>query len=133
MSLLTLADAIITQLVAGGAKNPHLADFEARPTGPYTRVYSDPGFAYANGYDGKSNRVSVRWQIISVTNSRRGVLDMVGDVRNALTDFSPGGTPESGRLSEEFAGPVFEIEDAPLDVRFSLTLNYVMTTHRGEV
>lgn len=134
MSMRSLAEAIVAQMSANGCKNPMLAiDLKETPTGPYTMVYFDPGIAFSNGYDGKANRVSLRWQVMSVSNSERAVLDMAKDVRDALTDFSPGATRESGRMTEEFSGPAISTNSAPLDSRYSLTLNYVMTTHRGEV
>ena len=135
MSMKTLSEAIVARLAGMGVKNPMLPDDPKRqtPNGPYTVVYPNPGHVYAYGYDGGANRGVGRWSVMVVSNSRQGVLDMVEDVRAALTHFSPGGTASSGRLSEEFAGPVLSVESAPLDLRVSLTLNYVMTTHRGEI
>lgn len=134
MSLKSLSDAIITRLTTAGCKNPVPLDkWSSSLPGPYTLVVSDTGYGFATGYDGKPNRGTVRWQIMCVSNSENGVKDMIDDVRSALDEFSPGGTPSSGRLSEEFSGPVIDLQSAPLDVRFSLTLNYVMTTTRGEI
>lgn len=134
MSLRTLTDTILARLEAQNCKNPIPLDhWSATPPGPYTLVMSDPGQAFAVGYDGASTRATVRWQVMCCSNSTAGVQDMVKDVRDALTDFCPGGTPESGRLTEEFSGPLIGMEDSPLDVRFSMTLNYVMTTTRGEL
>ena len=134
MTLRSLTEAIVTRLSDYGARNPlNASDLQTTPPGPYTMVYSDAGQGRPLRIASETDRITVRWQIMSVSNSRQGVQDMVQDVRNAITDFSPGGTRESGRLSEEFSGPLMDIKTAPLDSRYSLTLNYVMTTHRGEV
>ena len=104
---------------------------EKTPTVPYRVLYPDPGLASWERLGGYANRLRWRIRVICVARTRAGVLDVVTETRDLLTDWRPDPSPGASLLTENDIGALILTDGPPGDTRDSLTLQFSLHTHRS--